>query len=321
MSKQIEVYGNSNSIMKSGWLSFLKVKKQEWDFKNFSIGGSPSPTLLNQSLLSRAVKRRIAIIEPCVIDHCETWQDKDELLYYAENTIRFLKKAGPVFVLGLPRYEKHISSPSQGQRVWQHASEKLNAIYIDGSALIDSILSNKRVSLDEIWIDSSGHFSDVVQESIASKILEVLEGVSYEQIDTCISNVKFFNILEHDCKFSSFESFKIKTSLIEEEFLDLSNKEISFDERFNELALHGIKLNYQYISEATSLLHFNGSNVVEYKLYNEFAKNMGKPLVMFKKLYLPLSSDSRLLFKTSSKDENIQVSSILMGPRIEKKIS
>lgn len=317
MATNIEVFGNSNSIMTFGWLSYLKSYRKDLKVRNLSIGGSPSPALLNQALSSSRNKdKRIAIIEPCVIDHCETWQNSDELSYYARKTVSLLREYASVIVLGLPRFENNIKLPSRGQEIWKSEVHKQGGIYLDGSELIGDLLNTEVIKTEEIWIDESGHFSELVQKAIAAKMEEVINRIEVKLNEKEISPNEFFNWFKnHEELANLFESATIKNSLINEKFFNLSNATITFNEKFENLAVHGIKLDYQYITKECIILSVDGETVSKFNLYNSFARNSGKPIVLFKKLYIPLNCNSKLIFKSLG-DAKILASSILIGPRI-----
>src|SRR5690606_20041940 len=109
--KKILILGNSNSILKDGWLTSFK-EKSNIECLNLSIGGSPSPALILQVLLNenKLDNIELAIIEPCVIDHGEEWQDPIAIKKYALLLFSLLaSKDIKSFLLVLPRNFKALS--------------------------------------------------------------------------------------------------------------------------------------------------------------------------------------------------------------------
>jgi hypothetical protein len=317
---QVNILGNSNSILANGWVPKIRRLNVHGVTNNYSLGGSPSPALLNQVLMNidKIEGNSITIIEPTVIDHCSTWQSPEEVLFFAKETIKLLhSKKSKVIVIALPRFLDNIINPSKGQLSWKSACEIIGAEYICGSELILNIFKKDKLIFEKIWIDNSGHFSETIQEGIAKEVFDLMAILENEEVGGDNQPLHFFNyFLDNEVQ---FEKVHYKNSIIDESFFKI-NSPIKLCCLSEKTYLYGMKLNYASFESGTSLVFECNGKRKEILLDNEFVKDKAKLLVLFKRLSIEVFEGSQIYFENNALKEkvNVECSSILLGPQVQR---
>ncbi len=150
-----------------------------------------------------------------------------------------------------------------------------------------------------------------------SSVIESLidEKIEFSDIKNIVRS-DFFNYYVNYEEIENNDSKWIKNSLINERFSQIPIGSPLISVSLNGKALHGIKLNYQNIPDDIILTHYFDGKKKSFSLNNSFVSKTSGPLVLFKKLYVPIESDSALKFESKTDDDyKVEVSSILIGPQ------
>lgn len=166
---RIVVLGNSNSILRDGWLPAFQAADPSNEVSNMSLGGSPSPVLLYQVIgnLNSFKPGDVAIVEPTVVDCGEKGKNGDEVAGHASALLRVLLSIGVVPVLlVLPRLPRYIEEPSPGMLAWASVAASLGVCIFDGTQVIKSFAALTKRKHEELWRDDQGHHTPDVSRII-----------------------------------------------------------------------------------------------------------------------------------------------------------
>ncbi len=173
------IFGNSNSILVDGWLPAFKRTAPAIEAVNLSLGGSRSPAMLYQILNNASALQDVnsAIIEPTVLDCGEIAGTGDDVAGQAHALLATLQaKSIMPTVLALPRFPRHVDTPSPGMVAWAGIAASLGFAVFDGAFVIRQMAACLGKPNEHFWRDAHGHHSPA-----AGKLIGILLARSFAQ--------------------------------------------------------------------------------------------------------------------------------------------
>jgi hypothetical protein len=193
----VAVFGNSNSILRDGWVKNL-ANKSGVKIKNFALGGSPSPSHLYQLLhnMEDISDCDLFIIEPSIIDwrFGETEESAQKLYRYANSFVSIANKLGKeVVMLDLP-WPENMDVGAWASCIWKHHVLSSGGKVVDCFYLIKRLAEKVNAKDYSIFYrDKLGHLAGDVQEWISNCLYDYC--ISDNLLDGCkkINNAGIIN--------------------------------------------------------------------------------------------------------------------------------
>ncbi len=218
---KLSILGNSNSILRDGWLSQLRRLEPGLEVSNLSIGGSPSPALLYRAINhSETIQNSdLCIVEPTVVDHGEGWQNYQGVKAQALALLKYLEYLrSTALVLCLPRNPEHCQTESPGMAAWKDAAQEMGVTAISATDSIRALANELSIPVSQLWADNMGHQTSQSQERIARDLLPAVFAQTPLSSNTQISQPDHFSILAASF---GFETIVKETSLTRSELCRL----------------------------------------------------------------------------------------------------
>ena len=323
---RILVLGHSNSILSDGWLSYFK-KQILADYLNFSIGGSPSPALLMRVLLNEGKIKDVdlVIIEPCVIDHGEEWQDPQAIYKHAVILIDYFQSKGiSVILLAIPRNSEAVDKKTRGMMSWIKAATDYKIAYLDCTNSIKNFSITNGVNLELCWRDNMGHLTADVQSFVADDLIYKLANINLNMSAKLSKDL--FKVITAKMLFEYSEGSELierKSSFDSSLCISLKVNSTILVDVLPQFLVYGLLLNYgEMSSNDRSIITFlTGDESTEVPVQNKFSAKLPSrkflamyrsitPLKDVSKITIPLENNSAYL---ESGANRIEIIGILIG--------
>ena len=295
---KITIVGNSNSLLRDGWLQTFRQHFPQDEFLNVSVGGSSSPALLYQlhSRVSDIAGSDIIILEPTVVDHGTGWQSPAQIATYAYDTLMMARATGALPVLlVLPRNADYVATPSAGMFAWTGAAKRAGVQIIDTRHLLRDHSRQTGCMLETLWRDNMGHLTAEMQALVGNFTADFIKAAQQPAAtpDILLGPHRALNGKEI-CQINNLAPISRATSLMAVDCAPLTiGQPVRLDLQPTE-AILGLMLNYGPIDNSVSnTLEFSaqdGSATVRIDVRNQFmTSNFAQHLVaIFKAVSVPV---------------------------------